>query len=284
MKLIRSLTSGGVLMVLALILGVGTAGATFLWLDQQAAETGDALASAESPRPTRDVVVVLEDVAAGTRLPKTALGVRRVAVDEVLVGALPELDDVVDRVSRYPLFSGEQVTETKLVARDAASGAGLAFTVPEGMRAVSVSVNEVTGAGGLILPGDRVDVMVATERARVFGPTSNNSNDNLDRQPTVVTVLQDVLVLAVGQQLAGQSDGRDPATARTEESAPQPRAASVTLAASPADAQVLFMASQEGPLGFAVRSFGDGSRGTLQPVTLVEPAAIGASQVNSSAN
>ncbi len=283
MKLIRSLTSGGVLMALALVLGVGTAGATFLWLDQQAAASGDAqVASAESPRPTQDVVVVLADVAAGTRLPKSALGVRRVAVDEVLVGALTNLDDVVDRVSRYPLFSGEQVTGTKLVARDAASGAGLAFTVPAGMRAVSVSVNEVTGAGGLILPGDRVDVMVATEHARVFGPSTTSGNDNLDRQPTVVTVLQDVLVLAVGQELAGQSDGRDPAAARTEESAPQPRAASVTLAATPADAQVLFMASQEGPLGFAVRSFGDGSRGALQPVTLVEPAAIAPSQVNSS--
>ena len=170
MKVLRALTSGGALMLLAVILGVGTAAAAFVWLDGQADDdTGTASAAATSG-PTREVVVLLEDVPAGSPLPQAALALRRVAVSEVLIGASSDLDRVAGRVARYPLLAGEQVTEARLVAPGGPTGNGLAYTVPEGMRAVSVPVNEVSGAGGLIVPGDRVDVMVVTERQRVFGP------------------------------------------------------------------------------------------------------------------
>ena len=274
-------------MLLAVILGVGTAAAAFVWLDGQADDDAGTASAAATSGPTREVVVLLEDVPAGSPLPQAALALRRVAVSEVLIGASSDLDRVAGRVARYPLLAGEQVTEARLVAPGGPTGNGLAYTVPEGMRAVSVPVNEVSGAGGLIVPGDRVDVMVVTERQRVFGPeavTAEQADADMQRQPTVVTVLQDVLVLAVGQELADAAEGRDPATLRADDVAPQPRAVSVTLAVTPGESQVLFMASQEGPLGFAVRAFGDGTRDALAPVTLVEPALGRSEQVRAASN
>ncbi|MGE3960065.1 MAG: Flp pilus assembly protein CpaB [Dehalococcoidia bacterium] len=288
MKFLRALTSGGALMLLAVILGAGTAAAAFVWLDQQAEDEDAVMAASTASGPTRDVVVLLEDVPAGSALPQAALGMRRVPVAEVLGGAAAAIEQVVGRVARYPLLAGEQVTEARLVAPGGPTGNGLAYTVPDGMRAVAVPVNEVSGAGGLIVPGDRVDVMVVTERQRVFGPeavTAEQADADMQRQPTVVTVLQDVLVLAVGQELADAADsGRDPATLRADDVGPQPRAISVTLAVTPEESQVLFMASQEGPLGFAVRAFGDGTRDALAPVTLVEPALGRPDQVRSGSN
>ena len=76
MKVLRALTSGGALMLLAVILGVGTAAAAFVWLDGQADDdTGTASAAATSG-PTREVVVLLEDVPAGSPLPQAALALR----------------------------------------------------------------------------------------------------------------------------------------------------------------------------------------------------------------
>ncbi len=288
MKLLRALTSGGALMLLAVILGVGTAAAAFVWLDGQAEDESDAAAApVTTSGPTREVVVLLEDVPAGSPLPHAALALRRVPAGEVLAGAMSDVERVAGRVARYPLLAGEQVTDARLVGPGGPTGDGLAYTVPDGMRAVSVPVNEVSGAGGLIVPGDRVDVMVVTERQRVFGPeavTPEQADADMRQQPTVVTVLQDVLVLAVGQELADAAEGRDPATLRADDVGPQPRAVSVTLAVTPEESQVLFMASQEGPLGFAVRAFGDGTRDALAPVTLVEPALARPDQVRSESN
>ncbi|MCA9851950.1 MAG: hypothetical protein KC461_15080, partial [Dehalococcoidia bacterium] len=129
MKVLRALTSGGALMLLAVILGVGTAAAAFVWLDGQADDdTGTASAAATSG-PTREVVVLLEDVPAGSPLPQAALALRRVAVSEVLIGASSDLERVAGRVARYPLLAGEQVTEARLVAPGGPTGNGLAYTV-----------------------------------------------------------------------------------------------------------------------------------------------------------
>src|SRR5690606_11727017 len=142
-------------------------------------------------------------------------------------------------------------------------------------RGVSVPFSEVMGAGGLVVPGDRVDVLVATEYGRLFGPDQlrEDPETNSDAgHPTVITLLQDVLVLAVGQEFTPPLDeGRDPSTLRGEDAAAQPTARSVTVAITPDQAQKLFMATQEGTLGLALRPFGDESQASLVPELKLEP-------------
>ena len=259
------IASGGMLLTAALVVGVATAVLTASWLSSQEDGGGQTVVDAQSPVPTVRVVVVRDDIAAGTTLSVALLREMDVPPDTALSGAYSSTNRLVGRITRYPLVAGEQLVDGKLVGADGETGEGLAFSVPTGMRAVSVPFSEVMGAGGLVVPGDRVDIMVHTQYGRLFGPEDTIPVGEGGRA-IVVTVLQDVLVLAVGQSFTSAADaGRDPATLRSEDAKAQPSARSVTLAVTPAQAQKIFFASQEGRLGLAMRAFGDESFSVLSP-------------------
>ena len=218
-------------------------------------------------------MVARQDIAAGEVLTTSVLALRQVPADAALAESFTTIDELVGRATRYPLVRNEQFSPFKLVDADGDEGSGLAYSVPRGMRALSVPVSEVSGAGGLIVPGDWVDVLVATEYRRLFGPSELLGEKDDERHPTVLTVLQDVLVLAVGQEFTPRADqGRDQATLRVDETEPQPGAASVTLAVTLEEAQTLFLAAQEGTLGLALRAFGDDDTQTLNPKLSLAPA------------
>ena len=277
----KRLTSGGGLMLAATALGLVTAVAAFIWLDQEAEDR----AGVEGEGPRLSVVVAREDVPAGATLTSVMLETRELPESLVVPGAETDPEGLLGRVTRYPLTEGEQVLASRLVGNEESSSEGLAFSVPPGMRAVSVPLSEVTGAGGLLAPGDRVDVLVSTTYARLFGPfelvtppvpanSPNTTDDNVSDHPTVVTALQNVLVLAVAQEITPPlDDERDPATLRPADAEPQPEAGSVTLAVTPEQAQTLLMASQHGVLGLALRGFGDTDGATIQPLFQLEPLA-----------
>jgi pilus assembly protein CpaB len=270
MNRIRRLASGKTPLVLAILLGVVTTAGTLAWLGSQ---RGDAAPVEVVEVERRTVVQLRRDVPAGVTLSSAMLAEQEVPADVALEQAFATSDEVVGRTTRYPLVRGEQITPGKLVGAEESAEEGLAFSVPPGMRGVSVPVSEVSGAGGLIVPGDRVDVLVSTSYDRLFTPAELKQQDDIERTPIVLTVLQDVLVLAVGQEFTPPADqGRDPATLRTEDAEAQPRAASVTLAVSPEEAQALFMAAHEGKLGLALRSFGDKSKQILEPLLKIVPA------------
>ncbi|MQA00172.1 MAG: Flp pilus assembly protein CpaB [Dehalococcoidia bacterium] len=162
--------TGGVLLFAAVVIGAASTIGTAAWLrqqDQQRAE--DAAANEQQQESMVALLVGRDELAAGTTLSAPMLATVEVPQSTVPVGALTELDDAVGRVLRYPLGPGEQLLASKLVG-DGSTGSGLAFSIPPGMRGVSVAFSEVMGAGGLVVPGDHVDVLVATEYGRLFGP------------------------------------------------------------------------------------------------------------------
>jgi pilus assembly protein CpaB len=271
MKRARNLASGSALLTLSLIIGAVTALAAFAWASGlRGSETVEG--------PAVAVVVARDDIPAGTKLEQNLLEIRQVSDRDALLGVIDTLESANGRILRYPLGGGEQVTESKLVAKTVVEGEGLAFSVPEGFRAMAVPVDEVSGAGGLIVPGDRVDIMVSTTHERTFGPgtvlTPQREADAA--KPIVITVLQDMLVLAVGQMVTAPLDpGRDPATLRPGNAEAQPAARSVTFAVKPAQAQALFMAANQGSLGLALRAFGDSSEHSLEPSVRIEAAGSG---------
>jgi pilus assembly protein CpaB len=266
----KKIVSGSGLLVIATLLGVVTAAAAFAWLAREDTAQTELAAAVENTRPG---VVAAANIPAGVRLTADLVEVREIPDAAYLTGTTSDAEAVIGRVTRYPLVQGEQVGSSKLVTEGEAGGTGLAFAVPPGMRAVSVSISEVRGAGGLIVPGDRVDVMVHTEYERLFGPTDLQTVDRDEqRHPTVVTVLQDVLVLAVAQQTTPPIDGqRDTATLRPEDAPIQPQAGSVTLAVTSQQAQSLFFSAQEGTIGLALRSFGDNNAISVEPLLRLEP-------------
>jgi len=145
------------------------------------------------------------------------------------------LDDAVKgQVVRTPILAGQPIANDAIVKSDAAGF--MAATLSPGMRAVSITINADQGAGGFILPNDRVDVIMT----RKFDET---------RPPLVVsdTILSNLRVLAVDQTYKQEKDTKT-VTAK-----------SATLEVSPAQAEVLTRSTMAGSLSLALRPLGDGA-------------------------
>lgn len=149
--------------------------------------------------------------------------------------------DFVGSVVREPILAGEPIVARKIV-RAGDSGYMAAYLQP-GMRAMAVSVSVETAAGGFILPGDRVDVLLTREvdLGNVGTPESARSRFASS------TVMQNVKVLAIDQ------------STRADENEQAVVGATATLELGPRDAEALALAKSEGELSLVLRSYADTS-------------------------
>ena len=156
-------------------------------------------------------------------------------------------------VVREQILAGEPVLPRKIV-RAGDSGYLAAYLEP-GMRAMSISVNVETAAGGFILPGDRVDVVLTREnQAASTGQEGMNAS-----RYTSATVLQNVKILAIDQ------------STRANDEAQAVIGATATLELAPRDAEALALARSEGDLSLVLRSYADTS-GPSGRVNVPNPA------------
>jgi pilus assembly protein CpaB len=203
---------------------------------------------------TRKIVVAERAMQLGTRLDANNLTLIAWPGDEPLNGAFSRIEDCAGRALITPITVNEPILEGKLAAREA--GAGLPATIPEGMRALSVSVNEVVGVAGFVIPGTMVDVLVTGQM-----PGTRGAGENYITR----TVLENVKVLAAGQKVEQDRDGK-PQTVPV-----------VTLLVSPDDATKLTMAATEGKIQLALRNTIDAKltnpAPVLQGVLFAGPAA-----------
>jgi len=241
---------GRSLLLLALLFAAVAAVLVFLALNGNSDNDKEAAASA-----TTRVVVATHDIDARTTLDAGMLKVADVPTDSVLDGAFSDIDDLDGQVTRYPLVSGEQVIASKIgVLKE--DEEGLSFVFPQGMRAFSIQVSEESSAGGLILPGDLVDVIAILDEGTV----------GIDK---AVTLVQGVEVLAVAQEAqqpipAARPTGTVTPSAvtgtlgdRPEDVKANPGARTVTLAVTQEQAQLLALVQAKGELALSLRSFGD---------------------------
>jgi len=135
----------------------------------------------EAPKTT-PVVVASTDMTFGTKLDESHLKVVQYPNESLPMGYYSSMDSVISHSTKVFLIQGEPVLASKL----SAVGGGLSLRIPEEKRAISLSVNEITGVNGFILPGDRVDVLVTIDNAK-------GSNVAVTK-----TILQNVEVLAAG--------------------------------------------------------------------------------------
>lgn len=180
------------------------------------------------------VVVAADDIEVGARLEDHDVHVITLPQMAVPPGAFVAKSQVLGRGAILPVSKGEFILNSKLAPLNA--GAGLPSMIPQGMRAVSVRVNDVVSVAGFVQPGTHVDVLA----------TGSGGNE---RQTT--TVLENVLVLAVGKSL----DRNASADAQT--------APVITLAVSPDDAQKLALVSQEGRIQLSLRNPVDTKKGGI---------------------
>ena len=110
---------------------------------------------------TKHVVVAAENLPLGTMVSKEQLKVVGWPAATPVEGSFATVDEVVGRGLISPVQANELLTENKLAPKEA--GAGLAPSIPPGMRALSVKTNDVIGVAGFTVPGARVDVVVVVK-------------------------------------------------------------------------------------------------------------------------
>jgi pilus assembly protein CpaB len=145
-------------------------------------------------------------------------------------GAVRKRDALLNRGVVSAIYEGELVTEHRLAPQG--SGGGLAATIPPGMRACAVKVNEVVGVAGFVVPGMRVDVLITGL------PPGGSALDG----PRVRTLLQNIQVLSAGVNFQNDQEGK-----------PQ-QAQVVNLLVTPAQAEVLSLASNETRIQLVLRN------------------------------
>lgn len=181
--------------------------------------------SGKASGATSKVVVAKANLDGGTRLTQELLQIVDWPVASVVKGSFSDPKALDTRVTMTSLAQGEPVLEAKLAA--VGSKGGLSSVIAEGKRAITVKVNEVVGVAGFAFPGNRVDVMV-------------NAQDELNR-PMSKIVLEQILVLAVAQEVKG------------DETKPKVVNA-VTLEVTPEQAEILDLARSVGTLSLVLRN------------------------------
>jgi len=194
-----------------------------------------------SPVAMQHIVVAAVPMQLGTRVDANNLRLIPWPSGEPVAGMFTRIEDCANRALITPVAENELIIESKLSPKEA--GAGLPATIPEGMRALSVAVNEVVGVAGFVIPGTMVDVLVT---GSVVGSRDQN---NITR-----TILENVRVLAAGQKIEQDREGK-PQTVPV-----------ITLLVTPADAAKLTMASTEGKIQLALRNTIDSKMVNPPPV------------------
>lgn len=189
--------------------------------------------------PVQDVVVAVQDIPADTRITREMVAVRKVPSQYVQPTAATSEEEVAGMVATVALLQDEQVLTSRLAGENAPQNR-LAYNIPEGHRAITIQVNEITGVAGFPTVGDRVDLLVT------YGDTL-----------TTKTLLQNVTILATGAVTNTQDDGQ------------QRIVPSLTLSVTPAEAQLIAQAGNIGNMRVILRSPVDEQKATLPPTTQI---------------
>jgi pilus assembly protein CpaB len=145
-------------------------------------------------------------------------------------GAILKKENAIGRGVISNLYLGEPILENRLAAPG--SGGGLAATIPQGMRATAVKVNEVVGVAGFVTPGMRVDVLI----------TGNPPGGVTAQGSLVRTLLQNIEVLSAGTDIQRDAEGK-----------PQ-QVQVVNLLVTPTQAEILSLASNETHIQLVLRN------------------------------
>jgi pilus assembly protein CpaB len=178
------------------------------------------------------VIVAKKDIAAKTRITAEMVEETLVPAEYIQPGAMTEAGQVIGVVAREHISASEQITPRLLVLGN--KTAGFSGTIPDGKRAVTVAVSEVTGVAGFVKAGDRVDVVITFDQSAV--------GDNAAK-----LVLQNVQVLAANQD----AEGAGPDAGKKDAG----RARVVTLAVTPQEAAQLTLGEEKGKLRLALRPY-----------------------------
>jgi pilus assembly protein CpaB len=178
---------------------------------------------------TTHVIAAATDIKLGTVLRDADLTTIEIS-GTLPKGVILKKENAIGRGVISNLYLGEPILENRLAAPG--SGGGLAATIPQGMRATAVRVNEVVGVAGFVTPGMRVDVLI----------TGNPPGGATAQGSLVRTLLQNIEVLSAGTDIQRDAEGK-PLQVQV-----------VNLLVTPAQAEILSLASSETRIQLVLRN------------------------------
>ena len=239
--------------IVVLIIALG-AGGVAAYLARGTEENTKPAAEPVVQLPTVEVLVAKSDIGLGQLLkpedlqwqtwPASAAGASLIN----RAGRADGIKEIAGSIARSPFFAGEPIREQKLVK---ATGSGfMAAILPTGSRALSTEISPESGAGGFILPNDRVDVILSKREKNPDGKGSDVIQSEI--------ILSNIRVLAI-DQAPKEKEGSNSLVGRT-----------ATLELKPEQAETLARARQSGTLSLALRSITDANAPEGRPEEQVQ--------------
>ncbi len=203
--------------------------------------------------PLAKVVVASQPMEFGAPLTQDNVRLVDWPARSVPPGAFNNTETVLNgtRVALRPILVGEPILAERVSGTD--GRAAISSNIPEDMRAMTIRVNEISGVGGFVVPGDVVDVIL-TRQMRGEGATQNDVVN--------AVILESVQVIAIDQR--SNDKNTDPKVVN-----------SATVLVSPYDAQKLILAARLGSLSLTLRNIEDQTTGATTMVTGREIAGSG---------
>lgn len=209
------------------------------------------------------VLVSEKDILVYTQLDETMMKVIKVPKKFAQPGALQNTRDAIGQVVSAPIMKNEQIVGTKLLRFGTETG--LSMKIPSGHRAVSISVNNVTGVAHLVQPNDFVDLLVTFD----FG-------DKTQSRAYTYTLFENLQVLAVQKNLGHAYSALAEKRERKkgvlgdlmDSASTSSRAMTYTLAVTPEETQKLILAQETGKITVSLRSLWESkNKLKLSPIT-----------------
>ena len=221
-----------------------------------------------------NVVVAVVNIPAYTPITTDMVTIRQVPLGTAHPLAARTLEEVVGYVTESETLEGEQLLPPKL-KQLGQTESGLSYIIPEGMRAVTIPVDEVTGVAGFLQRGDYVDVITNVATAYAPAPAAQEQTDAAQTEPaaadgttpavqtgateraTTLVAAQNVRIAALGTSLTnGSGTNADGAISYS----------TITLFLTPEEAMRVLHASRSGAVMIILRASGDHDENSQQPV------------------
>jgi len=252
-----------IIIIIGVLLALMAVFMTKVYIDQQRQQVVDeakrkiAIIEENISNNEARVLVANKDIPRGAIIAAESLAASIVPEKYLQPQAVSSADRVLGMVAVVPISKGEQVSLNKL-AQPRQSG-GLAEGTPVGKRAISIAVDSISGLGGLVKPGDYVDVM-----ALVPVPVQVAEGKQVN-QVAAIPLFQNVLVLAVGQDTGSISAAA--AGKREADAGKSGSSSMITLALYPQDANLIAFVQEQGKLRLTLRSPADSQMQVTQPAS-----------------
>jgi pilus assembly protein CpaB len=202
------------------------------------------------PDKTTSVLVAAVEIPYGVKLEEAQIKVMGWPANSVPEGSFSAKEQVVGKVTKNNFYPDEPITEKRM--SEHVGGSTLSGLISKDYRAISVRVDDVVGVAGFILPGNKVDIL-------------STKKESATNHTTTKTLLQNIKVLAVDQEVSQEKD--KPAIVRA-----------VTLELKPEQAEIIVQAMQEGTIQLTLRNPDDPDLVVTQ-VEVEEPMPVEKKQV-----